>query len=362
MQTWTNLTLSEEQEMIVETARKLADDALAPHAEAADECARFPRDAFEAMGELGFLGLPISEESGGVGMGQLAFCLALEELAKACGATALSLAAHTGRCARLIDFFGSAAQREALVEPLTAGEHIGASSLDPSGVVESDGRLTGRAALVTNAEVASTLVVAATSGETVRVFVVSKDAAGLAVEPPASTLGMRASGWADVVLDNVEAGDSLGDDGAVVVAAGLACARTAVAAIALGLAQGAFERALCYSGERATFGKVLAKHQAVAFKLAECATRIATARQQVYHAARLADAGGDHARDAAIAKVVASECATHCADEAIQIHGGYGYVGEYHVERIYRDAKHTEADAGSNHACREFIGASFLGE
>lgn len=369
---WHNLSLSEEQEMIVDTAARLAADVLASRAEEIDREGRFPEEAFEQLAELGFLGLPTSEESGGAAMGWLAYCLALEEIAKVCASTALSWQAHVGRCADPIDVFGSQEQKEEWVAALAAGECIGGGRLvEPAGSPLSyvaDGAdyvVSGRIPLVVNAPLARTFVIsAAGAGGPASLFVTGRDQPGLHVEEADDKLGMRGAPSATLRFEGVKLGAAqrIGPADGGPLRQALARDRIATAAIALGLAHGACDRAARYSKERRAFGKTLAEQQAVALKLAEMQSRIAAARQLVYHACRLVDLGRtDYAVEAAQAKIVATECATLCGDEAIQIHGGYGYVSEYHVERFYRDAKFCEVDAGRNEECRLLVSQAVLG-
>jgi len=382
---WTNLSLTEEQEMIRDMARKFATEELAEHAIEIDRDCRFPTETFEALGELGFLGLPISEDLGGGGMGYFGYCLALEELAKACGSTALGVEAHISLCTYLIDRYASEEQRTKYVPDLAAGKKLGAFGLTEPGAGSDAGGtkstakldgdhyvLNGRKAFITNANYAGTFVVTARTDlseevgtKGISAFIVERDTPGLVIEKGEEKLGMRGSDWANLVFEDmrVPVANRIGEEGEgfVFFMKTLDAGRVAIAALALGLAEGAYERALQYANERQTFGKPLARHQAVAFKLAEMATRIEASRHLVYHGARLHDQGADQfAKEAAMAKIVASECATYCADEAIQIHGGYGYVAEYHVERIYRDAKLCEIGEGTSEICRLVVSRQIL--
>ena len=383
---WTNLTLNEEQEMIRDTARKFAEDVLAPIAIEIDRDMRFPVETFKQMGELGFMGLPIAEELGGAGLDYTSYCLALEELAKVCGSTALSLEAHISLCTYLIAEFATEEQKKKYVPPLASGEHIGSFALtEPNAGSDSGGTqttarkdgdhyvLNGRKAFITNANYAQTFVVTARTDLTAEVgtkgisaLIVERDTPGLVIEKGEEKLGMRGSDWGNLVFEDcrVPCANLMGEEnkGFQFFMKTLDAGRVAIAALSLGLAEGAYNRALQYAQERMAFGKPLAKQQAVAFKLAEMATRIECSRHLVMHGLRLKDQGGDNfVKEAAMAKIVASECASYCADEAIQILGGYGYVSEYHVERIYRDAKLCEIGEGTSEICRLVVSRQIMG-
>ncbi len=384
---WTNFRLTEEQEMIRDTARKFAEEQLLPQAVDIDLEARFPAETFRQMAELGFLGLPISEEMGGAGMGYFAYCLALEEIAKVCASTALGLEAHISLCTYLIDSFASEEQRRKYVPDLASGEKLGSFGLtEPEAGSDAGGTRTvarrdgdsyvidGRKAFITNANHAGTFVITArtdsessTGTKGISAFIVERDTPGFHIEKGETKLGMRGSDWANLVFEGmrVPVENRIGGEGEgfQFFMKTLDAGRVAIGALALGIAEGAYERALRYAQERMAFGKPLAKQQAVAFKLAEMATRIECARHLVYHGCRLKDQGVEaFAKEAAMAKVVASEAATFCADEAIQIHGGYGYTAEYHVERMYRDAKLCEIGEGTSEICRLVISRRILAD
>ncbi|MFQ5503284.1 MAG: acyl-CoA dehydrogenase family protein [Planctomycetota bacterium] len=381
---WHNLMLSEEETMIRDMSRKFAEEVLDPQAVEIDRDCRFPVETFEQMAELGLLGLPISEEMGGGGMGYLAYCIALEEIAKKCGSTALGVEAHISLCTYLIDRFANEEQRRRYVPDLASGRKLGSFGLTEPGagsdaggtksVARRDGGhfvLNGRKAFITNANHAGTFVVTARTDNSrstkgISAFIVERETPGLVIEKGEEKLGMRGSDWANLVFEDmrIPVANRIGEEGEgfAIFMKTLDAGRVAIAALALGLAEGAYEHALDYAKERKAFGKPLAAQQAVAFKLAEMATRIEASRHLVYHGGRLKNLGQDEfSKEAAIAKIVASECATFCADEAIQIHGGYGYVREYHVERIYRDAKLCEIGEGTSEICRLVISRQILG-
>ncbi|MEZ5990095.1 MAG: acyl-CoA dehydrogenase family protein, partial [Planctomycetota bacterium] len=312
---WTNLSLTEEQEMIRDTARKFANEVLLPKAIEIDRDQRFPTESFEQMAELGFLGLPIREELGGAGLDYTSYCLALEEIAKVCGSTALSLEAHISLCTYLIAEFASDEQRQRYVPALAAGEVLGSFALTEPGAGSDAGGtrttarrdgdawvLNGRKAFITNANFAGTFVVTArtdpdeTKGtKGISAFIVERDTPGLVVEKGEEKLGMRGSDWGNLVFEDcrVPAANLMGveGEGFAFFMKTLDAGRIAIAALALGLAEGAYERSLRYAQERIAFGKPLARQQAVAFKLAEMATRIEASRHLVMHGLRLKEQG-----------------------------------------------------------------------
>ena len=382
---WHNFMLSEEQEMIRDTAAKFATEVIAKRAIEIDREQIFPTDIFDQLAELGFLGLPISEEMGGAGVGYFGYCLALEEVAKVCGSTALGIEAHISLCTYLIDTFGSLEQRKKYVPALASGKALGAFALTEPGAGSDAGSsktkavrdgdvylISGRKAFITNANYAKIFVVTArtdTASERgtkgISAFIVERDTEGLVIEKGEEKLGMRGSDWANLAFDDmrVPVENRIGEEGEGfgIFMKTLDAGRIAIAALALGLAEGAYEKALAYAKERIAFGKPLAKQQAVAFKLAEMATRIEASKHLVYHGCRLKDQGNEsYVRQAAMAKIVASECASYCADEAIQILGGYGYTREYEVERIYRDAKLCEIGEGTSEICRLVVSRQIL--
>jgi alkylation response protein AidB-like acyl-CoA dehydrogenase len=271
------------------------------------------------------------------------------------------LAAHVS-CAAWIEACGSAEQRQSALAELASGGKIGALVGDAAITATASGAgftLGGTQALVANATTAGVFVVVARLDGKPAAFLLASDTPGLRVAPVARPLGWRGAGCGSVRLDGVTApaGSRLAGGGERRAAA---AARLSVAAVAVGLAQGALDRGAAYAKERVAFGKTLSQQQAVSLKLGEMALKTDAARHLVRHAARLLDAGEDLERESLVAKVAASECATYCGDEAIQIHGGYGYVREYHVERIYRDAKTCEVAAGTNESCRLLVSARVL--
>lgn len=354
-----NFELSEDQTMVLDTLRKLVQDQAEPQALEHDEHCRFVRGNFDQLAEMGMLGLPVGEDSGGAGMGWLTFAVGLEEISAACGSTGRLWLSQAGLCAVALE--GSS--KGDLCAELAAGEKIGAWIGPECGVrcdADGDGyRLSGCAAMVTAATEAAVFVVAASDAEGVpQLFVL--DASAVAVEPVAA-LGFRASAPGSVALDGVAvAADALAASG---TAAEAALARASLAAmigggaIACGMARASVEASRRHTSERQAFGKPLFAQQAVQHKLVESLRMTQSARHGVYHAARLADRGEDATREAMMAKLDAVEAAVLSADEGIQVHGGYGYVVEYHVERHYRDAKTLELMDGGAEKLRDSIAA-----
>lgn len=342
MSTTHNFELSEDQSMIVDTVRKLAQDEIEPRALECDENERFVRESFDQLAEMGILGLPVAEESGGAGMDWLSFVAALEEVAGACGSTARLLLSQTGLCAKALE--GLASAREAC-EALATGQSVGAWIGPECGITakpEGDGHvLSGHAPLVTAALEADMFVVAATDPDgKALLFCLPSD--GVRREP-ARALGFRASAPGSVTFGDHRAPAATlaagGDGAADAIEKASLGAWLGGGAIAVGTALASYELTKRYAAERIAFGKPLSEQQAVAHKLVESCRRAQAARHMVYHAARIADLGQDASEAAMMAKITAIGAAEFAADEGIQIHGGYGFVVEYHVERHYRDAE-----------------------
>lgn len=337
--------------MIRDTVLRFVQDTVAPNALEHDEHRRFVRHSFEGLAELGILGLPIREASGGAGLGMLSFVVALEELGRGCGSSARLLLAHTGLCGYVVDGIEGERARE-LAAKIAAGDLL-ATLVGPEFNIQattaktptaSNGGFTlgGSAALVTAAAEADVLIVAATDAASGSPLLFAVEAAAARLEATLS-LGFRACAPACVTLDAAQlTQDALLASGK---AARAAFDRAELAAcigggaIAIGFAEACIEASRRHASERVAFGKTLDKQQAVAQKLAESRRATQAARHMVYHAARLADAGESAGQAARMARLTALEAAILASDEGIQIHGGYGYTVEYHVERFYRDAQ-----------------------
>ncbi|MBN2492314.1 MAG: acyl-CoA dehydrogenase family protein [Planctomycetes bacterium] len=359
-----NLTgpLSEEQTLLLETIRKFADETVAPGAAARDLERAFPADLWEGIAELGLAGVPYPEAVGGVGMGFLTHALVLEELARACASTAMTVVAHTNLALGAIVLGGSTEQHARWAEPLAAGDPLGALVLGAGELAPGPalGGVTARAAAdghvlhgsadwVMNGSRAGTLVVLAATdpaGRTAGLFVVPGDAPGLVRGAPIHTMGLRAMDIASVRFEDVRVPQDavLGDP-----AGGLAnaqrtldAARVALGAVNVGIARAALDRAATFSRERIAFGKPIATFDGSREKFALMATSLESARQTVYAAARAQDAGGDFTNLAIAAQLEAGRAVLDVGFEALQLLGGYGYCHEYDVERYCRDAKMCE--------------------
>lgn len=355
-----NFELSDEQTMIQETVRKLVTDVIEPQALENDEHGRFVRTAFDGLAELGLLGIAIEEGSGGAGLGMLSFVVALEEIARGCGSTARLLLSQCGLCGLALQ--GLPAATDALGE-LASGAAIGAFVGPEFGIgatADGDGYvLEGQAGCVTAATEAKLLVVAARLAGAPALFVVPAASAAIA---PVAALGYRASAPGSVGFARVRVtAASLVATGADAVAALARASNAALiggAAIAVGSAFASVEHARRHTEERIAFGKPLARQQAVGHKLVEALRRAQGARHLCWHAARLVDLGQDAVDVARNAKLSALDAAVLAADEGIQVHGGYGYVVEYHVERHYRDSKALEVLDGGCLVLRDALAAS----
>ena len=377
--------LTETQRMIRDTVRDFAKKELEPRAADVDEKGEFPKDNFRKLAELGLMGIPVPEELDGGGADTMSFLLALEEISKVCGSTALGLAAHTSLGTMPIVRYGTDDQKKKYVPPNARGEKIGAYGLTEPGAGSDFGatqttatkngngwQLNGSKIFMTNASVASTMVITAVTDREapkrgrISAFLLEADWKGITVAKKEDKLGVRGSDTCSVTFKNVEipAENLLGKEGE-----GWGCVleilnggRIGMGSMALGLAEGAYERALKYARERKQFDTPIGNHQAVAFLLADMATEIEAARHLVYHAARLKDAGRPHKKEASMAKLFASEMAMRTTRNAIQVLGGYGFMTEYGVERFYRDAKVCEIGEGTSEIQRIVISREILGE
>ena len=353
-----NLTLGDELSMVQDTVRKLVQDVIEPAALEHDEHRRFHAGAFEALAETGLFGAAVAEDDGGAGLGLLSLVVACEELGRACGSSGRLFATQAGTAALSLAGLASAAE---VLESVLTGEKLCAFVGPEHGVcAEVDGsgaKLSGFARYVTGAAEAGVIVVAASLGDGPVLCVVEPAAAEIA--PQDQGLGFRASGPASVTLDGAAAQIlASGDEAHAAIARAALATDVGAAALAAGSAFASVDLGRRHAGERIAFGKPLARQQAVGHKLVEGMRRAEAARQLVYQAARVADGGGDAARLAALARLTAVDAAVHAADESIQVHGGFGYTVEYHVERHYRDAKTLEVLDGGACAARDVLASS----
>ncbi|CAN5168806.1 acyl-CoA dehydrogenase AcdA [soil metagenome] len=374
-----NFELSKEQREIKERAAEFADREVAPHAPEWDREARFPAEVFGKLSEAGFMGLCVPEEYGGAGADFLSYALLLEEISRADAGVGVTLAVHTSAGTLPILAYGDEGQKERWVPDLARGEKIGCFALtEPStgsdtAAIEAraervDGgyRLSGHKQWVTNGRAAGAMVVFARAPEGVTAFVVGMDGDGISFGKHAEKMGVLSATTDDVILEDVfvPEEDRLGEEGkGLRVALGtLDGGRIGIAAQAVGIAEAAFRYAARYASERTTFGKPIAEHQAIAFKLAEMQTKIRAARLLTYEAAWMKDRGMPHGEAGARAKLFASVAANEVTYEAVQTLGGQGYMKDHPVERYYRDARVTEIYEGTSEMQRLVLSRSIMRE
>jgi butyryl-CoA dehydrogenase len=380
------LYLQEHHHMIRETIRGFVKDVVAPRAKEIDVSCEFPMDALRQMAELGLLGVPFPEEYGGAGMDNVSQAIVIEELARHCGSTALTVAAHVSLGTFPIYAFGTEEQKRRWVPKLASGQIIGAFGLtEPGAGSDAQGIRTtavrdgddyvvnGSKMYCTNGGYAGTIVFTAITGKKdagrpeISAFVVEAGTPGLVIGKQEKKLGMRASDTRMIHFEDcrVPVANVLGGEKQIGVGFAnfmktLEGGRIGIGALGVGCAAGALERALAYAKDRVAFDKPIAEHQGVAFKLADMAMWIEAARHLVYHAAMLKDAGKPYAREASMAKLFGSEIGTMACDNAIQVMGGYGYTRDYEVERLYRDAKLCEIGEGTSEIQRLIISRSLI--
>lgn len=378
----TSFDLTESQAMIRDMVREFAKNEVAPLAHEIDENHRFPTETWQKMVELGLVGIPFPEELGGGGGDTISYILAVEELARVCGSTSLTLAAHISLGTYPIYAWGSDSLRAEYVPKLASGEFMGAYGLtEPNAGSDSGGTqtsavldgdewvLNGRKCFCTNANYANTFIVTAVTDRSlgakgISAFVVPRSTPGFSVEEGEVKLGMRGSDWGSPVFEDarIPRDHLLGPEGEgfKTFMKTLDGGRISIGALSLGLAIGAYESARQYAQERKAFGGTLADLQAVQFKLADMATQIEAARHLIFHAARLKDAGRPYSKEAAMAKLFASEVSMKATYDAAQIYGGMGYSREYPLERMWRDAKLCVIGEGTSEIQRLVIARQIL--
>ena len=379
-----DFALSEEQKVLKHTVREFAEAEIAPGASERDENARFPQELLPKMAELGLFGIMIPEEYGGSGYDTVGAAIIIEELARVDAAVALSVGAHNSLCAAHINAIGNEEQKRKFLLPLARGEKLGAWALTEPGSGSDAGALrshavsrddawviNGEKQFITHGSTAGIYVIMAStdssqSNKGISAFIVEQGTDGLAFGKAMNKLGVRASDTASLYLDNlrVPKENLLGElneafRAALIVLAG---ARIGMAALAVGIAQGALDESIRYGKERKQFGKAIAEFEAIQWMLSDMATEIEAARLLVYRAARLKDLGQPHRRAASQAKLYASEVAVRAASKAVQIHGGYGYIKDSPVERYFRDAKICEIGEGTSEVQRMVIAGDLLRE
>ncbi|HLW50939.1 MAG TPA: acyl-CoA dehydrogenase [Sphingobacteriaceae bacterium] len=373
---------TENREMVRQMAQDFAEKHILPHVMEWDESQHFPVETFKAMGELGMMGVLVPEELGGSGFGYHEYVDVIVEVAQICGAVGLSVAAHNSLCTGHILAFGNEEQKRKWLPKLATAEWIGAWGLTEANTGSDAMRMMTTAVLdgdhyvvngsknwITHGKSGQIAVVMVRTGEVgsskgISALVIEKGTPGFTHGKKENKLGMRASETTELIFDNcrVPKENLLGVEGegfkqAMKVLDG---GRISIAALSLGIAKGAFKAAVKYSKERHQFGQPIANFQGISFKLADMATEIEAARLLVWKAAWLKDQGLPYGKAAAMAKLKASEVAMKTSIEAIQIHGGYGYVKEYHVERMMRDAKITQIYEGTSEIQRLVIAREVL--
>ncbi len=378
----TPLQDGEEQALLRETVRDFALTEIAPHSLAWDEGQIFPIETIRKLGELGILGVLVSPEFDGAGLGYPEYAIILEELARVDGSVALSVAAHNSLCTNHIHLMGSKDQKRRYIPRLATGEHLGAWALTEPGsgsdaaaarstAVQSDRGwvLNGTKNFCTHGSCADVYVVmavtdAAKGTRGISAFIVEKGTEGLEPGKKENKLGCRSSDTATVILENVEvpADNLLGKEGEGFVDAlkVLDGGRISIASMGLGIAQGALDCSIKYAMEREQFGRPISKFQAIQFTLADMATRVQASRLLTYQAARLKQQNGSCPQESSMAKLFAGETAVWVSEQAVQIHGGYGYIKDYPAEKYWRDSKLCTIGEGTSEIQRLVIAREIL--
>jgi alkylation response protein AidB-like acyl-CoA dehydrogenase len=379
-----SIDLNENQQIIRDTIRDFAENVLRPNIMHYDESQEFPLDILKQLGELGFLGILVPENYGGAGLSYTEFALVIEELAKVDPSVSLSVAAHNGLCTNHINLFGNEDQKQKYLPSLTSGKVLGAwgltesvSGSDAAGLKTTAGKegnyyvINGSKTFTTHGTVGGIVVIMAITDKSkgkkgISAFILEKGMEGLIVGKKENKLGMRASDTTQLTFENlrVPAENLIGEEGegfrqAMKVLEG---GRISIAALSVGLAEGALQASVKYSGERKQFEKKLNEFQAIQFKLVEMKTNIEAARLLTYKAAYLKDNNKSITKEAAIAKLFASEIAEKAASEAVQIFGGYGFIKDYPVEKFYRDVKLCTIGEGTSEIQRVVIARELLNQ
>lgn len=377
-----DFTLSKEQEMARTLFRDFAQNEVKPLAQEVDETERFPAETVEKMQKLGFLGIPMPKEYGGQGCDTLTYVLAVEELSKVCGTTGVIVSAHTSLGADPIKKFGTPEQKEKYLRPLVSGQKLGAFGLtEPGAGTDASGQqtkavldgdhyvLNGSKIFITNGGKADIYIIFAMTDKSkgtkgISAFIVEKEFPGFSIGTKEKKMGIRGSSTTELIFEDciVPKENLLGQEGRGfgIAMQTLDGGRIGIAAQALGLAGGALEETITYVKERKQFGRALSKFQNTQFQLADMATKVEAARNLVYKAAIAKDTQKKFSLEAAMAKLYAAEVAMEVTTKAVQLHGGYGYIREYNVERMMRDAKITEIYEGTSEVQRMVISGNIL--
>ncbi|MGE5835776.1 MAG: acyl-CoA dehydrogenase family protein [Acidobacteriota bacterium] len=379
-----DLRLTSEQELLRKTVREFAETEIRPYVMTWDEAQCFPRDLWPRLGSLGLTGIQFPEQYGGAGLSAVDYCICIEELARVDPSIALSIAAHNGLCAAHLYLFGSEAQRERYLPPLAKGQVIGAWGLTEASagsdaaamrttarLENSQWVLNGSKQFITHGTIGDTLVAMAVTDREqgargISAFVIERGTRGLTAGKKENKLGMRASDTSEVIFEDCRVPEDavVGrvGDGFIDAMRVLDAGRIGIAALAVGLAQGAFEAARSYARERRQFGQPIAHYQAIRWKVADMATRIEAARLLTYRAAWMRDQKVARTSTASsIAKLYSSEIAVRAAEECVQIHGGYGFVKDYPAEKYFRDVKLCTIGEGTSEIQRLVIARQLLG-
>jgi alkylation response protein AidB-like acyl-CoA dehydrogenase len=374
--------LNEEQQQLKKSVREFAEREIAPNVMKWDEASEFPLATVKELGKLGLLGIIFPSEYGGAGMGYVEYVTAIEELSRVDGSVGIIVAAHTSLCSNHIFLAGNEDQKKKYISNLATGEFIGAWGLtEPSAGSDAgsarlsarrkgrDWVLNGTKTFCTNGHYADAMVVLAVTDRAAKThglsaFIVEKGTKGFRPGKKENKLGLRASDTAEMIFEDcvIPAGSLLGKegDGFIDAMRVLDGGRISIAALSLGMAQGAYEAALKYSKERRQFGKAIGEFQAIQWKLADMATEIDAARLLTMRAASMKDAGMKTTLESSMAKLYASEVAVRCANEGVQIHGGYGFIKDYPAEKYYRDVKLCTIGEGTSEIQRMVIARQLL--
>jgi alkylation response protein AidB-like acyl-CoA dehydrogenase len=377
-----DLHLTDDQRLLRDSVREFAEREVRPHVMTWDEAQRFPMDLLPKLADLGLMGIQFPDSVGGAGMTAVDYCLCIEELARVDPAIALSVAAHNGLAASHIHMFGTAAQQERFLVPLATGQVLGAWGLteptagsDAAGTRTmarrdgSDWVLDGAKTFITHGNIAGVMVAMAVTDRArgnrgISAFVIPAGTPGMRAGRKENKLGMRASETSEVIFEacRIPADALLGQEGQgfINTLTVLDAGRIGIAALSVGLAQGAYDAARAYAQQREQFGQPIASFQGIRWKLADLATKIAAARLLTLRAAALKDEGVRTTRESSMAKLYASEVAVRAADECVQIHGGYGFVKDYPAEKYFRDVKLLTIGEGTSEVQRLVIARQLL--
>jgi alkylation response protein AidB-like acyl-CoA dehydrogenase len=373
---------SDEQKLLRRSVREFAEAEMRPHVMEWDEAQHFPMELLPRLAALGLMGITFDERYGGAGMSAVDYCICIEELARVCPAIALSVAAHNGLCTAHIAMFGGEAQKDQYLPRLVTGDVLGAWGLTEASAGSDAAAMrttavkqgecwviNGSKQFITHGSIGGLMVVMAVTDRTkahrgVSAFVVERGTSGMRAGKKENKLGMRASDTSEVVFEDcrVPQAQLVGDEGQgfINTLQVLDAGRIGIAALSVGLAQGAYEAARDYAKERRQFGQPIASFQAIQWKLADAATRIESSRLLTYRAAYMRDHGERMTRESAMAKLYASETAVRVAEECVQIHGGYGFVKDYPAEKYFRDVKLLTIGEGTSEIQRLVIARQLL--